>query len=119
VEEHNAVRRALALRMEAVPDLDLVGRVATLEEALKLLEKTPVSVILYGIQRGSPERLAKIVGTVHLLAAKGSKVIVLAPYSDELERQALLEAGASCYLLKQINTPKLINEIEQAARAVW
>ena len=43
-------------------------------------------------------------------------VIVLAPYADEVERLLLQQVGVSCYLLKHIDSGRLIHEIEMAAQ---
>jgi CheY-like chemotaxis protein len=52
---------------------------------------------------------------VRALVRQGAAVIILSPYADELEREQLLHAGACRYLLKNINTPELISEIEDVS----
>lgn len=49
-----------------------------------------------------------------LSASGASCVIVLTSYLDEAEKITALDAGARRYLLKDIDTARLVAEIEQA-----
>lgn len=123
VERHVAVRRALRKRLSATPDLEVVAAVA--DPAAALVYLSPESdgssagapdVILLGLQSGSDEELFDTMSVVHQLARRATAVIVLVPYADEVERLLLQQAGASSYLLKYIDSLRLIQEIQAAAR---
>lgn len=115
VEEHAAVQQALKLRLQAAPQLHIVG-VSSIIPGLALVKAHRPDVIVLGL----PHRLLNdpILATAsinHL--ARIAPVIVLAPYAEEQERDMLLQAGAQRYLLKQLHTASLISEIESVAQA--
>jgi DNA-binding NarL/FixJ family response regulator len=72
-------------------------------------------VVIFGLQNGSDEDLFQTAIAVRDMVKETPIVIVLAPYVDTVERELLLQAGAKRYLLKHINSMKLIHEIELAA----
>jgi two-component system response regulator DevR len=49
-------------------------------------------------------------------AAPSANVIVLTSFMDEAERQAAFQAGASSYVLKDIDSQRLIRAIESVQR---
>lgn len=124
VEKHAAVRRALRKRLSATPHLDVIGAVMEPEAALAFLNPPGApdncdgapDVILLGLQNGPDEELFHTLDIVQQLVRCPAAVIVLAPYADEVERLLLQQAGVSCYLLKHIDSARLIQEIELAAQ---
>ena len=52
------------------------------------------------------------------LAGHPAGIIVLTSYADDDEREAAMHAGARRYLLKQIDSARLLNEIEAVANEV-
>ena len=120
VEKHVAVRRALRKRLSATSDLDVLAAVADPAAALPYLDADTAcvalpDVILLGLQSGSDEELFATLGIVYQMARCSAAVIVLAPYADEVERLLLQQAGASRYLLKYIDSYRLIQEIKTVA----
>lgn len=107
IDEHAAVRRALARRLGAAPTLDIVGTSARAEE----LEAIHADVVLLGV-RSHNRSLKQTMQSVRALAQEGTAVIVLAPYANDVEQEQFLLAGARRYLLKDINTRQLVAEIE-------
>ena len=73
-------------------------------------------VILLGLQSGSDEELFATLSVVRQMAHCPTAIIVLVPYADEVERLLLLQAGASSYLLKYIDSYRLIQEIQTVAQ---
>lgn len=121
VEQHAAVRRALRKRLSATPHLDVIAAVPEPAAALSYLSSPAAgdnacgsTVVLLGLQNGPDEELFRIVGIVEQMTLRAA-VIVLAPYADEVERLLLQQAGASNYLLKYIDSNRLILEIEAAS----
>ena len=120
VEKHAAVRRALRKRLSATPDLDVLAAVQDPAAALPYLSDSNCvaapDVILLGLQSGSDEELFATLGVVRQMARCPTAVIILAPYADEVERLLLQQAGASSYLLKYIDSYRLIQEIHTVAQ---
>lgn len=124
VEKHAAVRRALRKRLSATPHLDVIGAVMEPAAALPFLNPpggcgncvAAPDVILLGLQNGPDEELFKTLDVVQQMVRCPAAVIVLAPYADEVERLLLQQAGVCCYLLKHIDSGRLIHEIELAAQ---
>lgn len=115
IEQHEAVRHALRVRLGVSAHLDVIEAVPNPETAQHLIQAHRPNVILLGLQKGTDEDLFRLSVAVRQMVQNMSDVIVLAPYADEVEREVLLRAGAKRYLLKQINSPKLIREIETVA----
>ncbi len=124
VEKHAAVRRALRKRLSATSHLDVIGAVTEPAAALAFLNPTGGSgnfadapdVILLGLQNGPDEELFNTLDIVQQMVRCPAAVIVLAPYADEVERLLLQQVGVNCYLLKHIDSARLISEIEMAAQ---
>lgn len=120
VEKHSAVRRALRKRLSATPDLDVLAAVQDPTAALPYLSDhncvAAPDVVLLGLQSGSDEELFATLGVVRQMARCPTAVIILAPYADEVERLLLQQAGASSYLLKYIDSYRLIQEIHNVAQ---
>lgn len=126
VEKHPAVRRALSDRLGATVNLDIIGSVDSPDAAMPLLEsqdhqtgrKGSSIVVLYGLQNngaGLDEQLVKTLDFVSQMVDRAAAVIVLAPFADEVERLLLQQAGIKSYLLKYIDSARLISEIESVA----
>jgi DNA-binding NarL/FixJ family response regulator len=115
IDEHRAVCTALAARLRCVPSIEVVGALSTLREGLDLLYSARPHVVLLDLinkTEGSSESLGSI---VYALSGGPVGVIVLTSYADEVEQNRAMQAGARRYLLKDIDTLRLINEIEAVA----
>lgn len=116
IEEHAAVRSALEIRLRVAQAIEPLVAVNTLDVGLQYVRKHIPDVVLLGCKGSRSETLFSLVEVVKEMVKVNTAVIIFAPYADEMEREALLQAGASRYLLKTINTPELIAEIETAVR---
>lgn len=114
VDRHEAVRRALRIRLSVPSHLDVVGDSATLSSVDEKIRCWHPDVIVLGLHNATDEELAVLVRSVASICSKMVTVIVLAPYIDAMERDLILGAGAKRYLLKHINSNQLIHEIESA-----
>ena len=114
IEAHPAVRQALGLRLRAVASMDVVATVASLVEAETAVYQHQPDLILLGLSGLGHDHLHQTARTIARLA-KNTAVVVLVPYADDLARELFLQAGASRYLLKNIDTTQLIHEIEQVS----
>lgn len=123
VEKHAAVRRALRKRLSATSHLDVIAAIQEPAEALAFLNAPGVpnncgsfaDVVLLGLQNETDDELFKTIETVKRLSHYSAAIIVLAPFADEVERHLMEQAGVASYLLKYIDSPGLIREIEAAA----
>jgi DNA-binding NarL/FixJ family response regulator len=113
IEEHRAVRRALETRLRSSPLLEVVGAIPRLADDFLNGHQSP-DVALLSMKRGSLQSFDRILHLVRRLGERGTAVLILTPYADDIERELLLQAGASRYLLQNVNTPQLIAEIELA-----
>lgn len=117
IEEHAAVRWALKTRLLSSASIKKVDAFADVPTALKALAKANPNnqpdMILLGLDSSRTTTVRQKLEAVVRLAAKLTPIMVLVPYVDDLERELLLRVGASRYCLKNINTPQLLEEIEQ------
>ena len=115
IDEHLAVRRALAARLSSFPNIDVVATARHCQEGLEQALAELPDVILMELKGQSNQDTNPVSEMKKALAGHPSGVIVLTSYADVDERQAALDAGANRYLLKQIDTASLTAEIEAVA----
>lgn len=115
VEDHPAVRQALAARLSSFPQIDVLAAPESLRQALKQAQRLKPDVILLEL-KGTSSNWPNPVGEMNkALAGHPAGIIVLTSYADGDEREAAQAAGARRYLLKQIDSARLISEIEAVA----
>lgn len=112
IEGHPAVMRALSRRLQA--ELILVGAADDPDKALDRVAATHPQVVLLGLQQAHRRQPAQIAQLIHQLHESGTVVVVLVGYADEVESELFRQAGADRYLLKHINTQRLLAEIRAA-----
>jgi two-component system NarL family response regulator len=118
VDEHLAVRQALAARLRAFSQLEVVATAQDFQEGLECARTTHPDVILLEL-KGTSSLQPNPVGEMNVaLANHPAGIIVLTSYADDDEREAALKAGARRYLLKHIDSTRLLNEIEAVASEV-
>ena len=112
VDDHPVFREGLASLLASQPDLAIVGQVSSGEAAIAEIPRARPSVVLLDL------RLPGMSGLETLLWLKGhapaTRVIVLTSSDSADEAAAVLNAGASGYLTKQVDA----DEIMAAIRAV-
>jgi len=118
VDEHVAVRQALAARLRAFPQIEVVATAQDLREGLDWASKAQPDVILLELKGTGALRPNPVSELNKSLAGHPAGIIVLTTYADDDEREAALEAGARRYLLKHIDSARLITEIEAVASEV-
>lgn len=117
IEEHEAVRNALQVRLATSTNLDVV---AAYQDTTEWNLRTPnraskADVVLLGLKSGRKRPLTAIIRDIKQFNQLGMAVVVLASLEDDIEKELVLQAGASRYLLKNINSNQLIAEIEALA----
>jgi DNA-binding NarL/FixJ family response regulator len=117
VEEHLAVRRALAARLDSFSHINVVATAASFAEGLELVDQFRPDVILLEL-KGTRGLLNPVGEMSQAIAGYPAGIIVLTSYADDDEREAALQAGANRFLLKQIDSARLLHEIEAVASEV-
>lgn len=115
IDEHPAVCQALATRLNAVTSIEVVGSASTYEEGLAGAGLLKPDVILLELKGSGDNEIEPLNAISRLLVRGPGGVIVLTSYLDEAERQGALDAGARRYLLKDIDSRRLVGEIEAVA----
>ena len=109
VDEHEVVRRALSARLNSTPGFE-VEAVGSFADGLSRAAAARPDVVLMEL-KGKDRAGLDAIGQL----AQGARVVVLTSYMDEEERDAALRAGARRYWLKEINSPRLIEDIRAVA----
>jgi DNA-binding NarL/FixJ family response regulator len=111
VDDHPAIREALAIRISTQPDLRVCGEAADMAEALRLVvDADPdVAVIDIGLERGNGIDLIK-----RIRGRNGRvRMLVWSMYGEDLYAERALRAGAMGYLTKGQATGTIIDAIRQ------
>jgi DNA-binding NarL/FixJ family response regulator len=113
-DDHGVVRDGLGRLVEALADMELVGTAADGEEAVERARETEPDVVLMDLDM---PRLDGIEATRRVLADRPkTAVLVLTSFSDRPRILGALEAGASGYLLKDVEADEVADGIRAAAR---
>lgn len=110
IDDRDTVRRALEQRLGHAPEIELVGSASSTTEGLHAVQTLLPDVVLLEIKLADGSgldacrRILAVAPSVH--------VVILTSYMDEAERQAAFQAGAASYVLKDIDSQRLIRAIE-------
>jgi two-component system NarL family response regulator len=109
VDDHALVREGIDFIVNREPDMELIGSVATGEEAIEFFRHHQPDITLMDLQ------LATIDGADAIrairLAHPGARVIVLTMYESEEHIHRAMSAGAATYLLKDTLAADLVRVI--------
>ena len=114
VDDHEVVRLGLKSLLDRNPQFEVIGEAGTAKEALDKVSRLLPDVVLMDIRLpGSSgieacEEITKNYPDI--------KVVMLTSYAEDEMLFSAIKAGASGYVLKQINAKDLINSIESVAR---
>jgi two-component system, NarL family, response regulator LiaR len=118
IDEHGAVRRALAARLGSYPEVKVVAAAGCFQEGLERACSIQPDVILLELKGKSGRRPDQVGEMAKALAGKPVGIIVLTSYAIDDERAAALNAGARRYLVKHIDSALLVAEIQGVAEEV-
>jgi DNA-binding NarL/FixJ family response regulator len=109
VDDHPAVREALALRIATRPDLKACGEAADATEALRIAAATDPDVAVIDIAL----KTSNGIDLIKRLKARNERLrmIVWSMYSEDLYAERALRAGAMGYIGKEHATSKIIEAI--------
>jgi DNA-binding NarL/FixJ family response regulator len=109
VDDHQIIREGLRTILEAEPGIDVVGEAANGHDAVASAMKLRPDVVLMDISMrdlNGIDATARITGEI-----PGVKVIGLSMHSDRRFAVAMLDAGASGYLLKDSAADELVRAL--------
>jgi DNA-binding NarL/FixJ family response regulator len=112
-EDHAIVREGLRSLLEMGSDFEVVGEAETGRQAVELVRKLRPNVVVMDIAMpllNGFEATRQI-----LLAAPGTKVLVLSAHSDDEYVAHMAAVGASGYLVKQNSGQVLVHAVKEIA----
>lgn len=109
VDDHDKVRRELSAALGREGGFEIVGVAATARQALEQVISSRPELILLDVKMDDGQG----VETCRRIAALAPMacIAVLTSYADAVERDSVLSAGASAYLLKDIGAKQLVHAI--------
>ncbi len=113
VDDHALFRRGLTMTLEHEPDIDVVGEAADGAEAVEKAEQVMPDVVLMDVRMPRRSGIEATEQIKDLLPHV--KILMLTISDDEADLYEAIKAGASGYLLKEIQS----DEIADAVRSVW
>lgn len=113
VDDHPAVREGLAWRMAGLPDMEICGEAADVEEALRQCAALHPDLVIVDLSLKRRDGL----DLIKQLAALGStKTVVHSAYDEALYAERALDAGALGYIHKEEASAKVIEAIREVLR---
>lgn len=118
IDDHPAVREALASRIGRHNDLEVCGEAAGVAEALAILSDSRADgvVVDIGLKEGDGIDLVKRM----LDRDPGLRILVWSQHSESLYAERALRAGALGYIMKDQATDKIVDAVRRVLeRKVW
>jgi len=113
VDDHAVLRAGLDQLLGGEPDLEVVGKAASGEEAIDLVRALRPDVVLMDLQMPGIDGVS---ATRTIVGEKLADVLVLTSYSDAERIVGALDAGAMGYLLKDAEPDEVLRGIRAVAR---
>lgn len=114
VDDHEVVRLGLRTLLENYPQFEVVGEAATAKEAIQQMPKCQPTIVLMDIRLPGTSGTEACDEILHNYPE--AKVIMLTSYAEDEMLFSAIKAGASGYILKQINAEDLVKSIEAVAQ---
>ena len=114
VDDHEVVRLGLKSLLSHYPKFEVVAEANNAEEAIRLANEYTPDVVVMDIRlpgKSGIEATREITGK-----HANTKVIMLTTFADDELLFDAISAGASGYVLKQIDSGELINALERIGR---
>ena len=113
-DDHQIVRRGLRMTIEAEQDMKVVADAENGSQVLSLIKKHKPDVVLMDMQM--PEMDGVDALKQLRVEFPALPVLILTTFSDDAHVYAALRAGASGFLLKEMNGDELVSAIRGAAQ---
>ncbi|MGM5595578.1 response regulator transcription factor [Corynebacterium glucuronolyticum] len=120
-DDHEIVRMGLRAVLDSAPDIEVVGEVATAEDAIATAQQGNIDVILMDMRfgagaEGSKKRTgADATAEIKRTMKNPPAVLVVTNYDTDADILSAIEAGALGYLLKDAPPQELIAGVRSAA----
>ena len=114
IDDHDAVREALETRLGATDQVEIVGCTGCWETGLQEAVSLKPDVVLLETKRADGQGLEALRCLTE--QCLHTSVVVLTSYPDAEEQTEARRMGAVRYVLKDIDTPRLVREIQAAVR---
>ena len=119
VDDHAIVRTGLKAVLGAAPEISVVGEASGGNEAVALLATMEADVVVMDLSMAEGDGIAATRTITHDKAQR-ARVLVLTMHAEEAYLEAVLEAGASGYLVKNTADRELVDAVRAVARGdVW
>jgi DNA-binding NarL/FixJ family response regulator len=115
VDDHAIVRTGLKAVLAAAPEVEVVGEASSGAEAVALLGRTPADVVVMDISMADGDGIGAT-RTLTKANAGTPRVLVLTMHAEEAYLEAVLDAGASGYLMKSTADRELVDAVRTVAR---
>lgn len=113
VDDHEVVRVGLRQLLSRYPSILVVGESATAADAIRKATDLKPNIILMDVRLGDE---SGVEACRDILAAdSNARVIFLTSFAEDESVLAAVLAGAQGYVLKDIDTPSLLNAIQTVA----
>ena len=113
-DDHQIVRRGLRMTIEAEKDMQVVADAENGSQVLSLIKKHKPDIVLMDMQM--PEMDGVDALKQLRVEFPALPVLILTTFSDDAHVYAALRAGASGFLLKEMNGDELVSAIRGAAQ---
>jgi DNA-binding NarL/FixJ family response regulator len=114
IDDHDVVREALEARLRDADELEVVGCTGCWRTGLRDAVRLKPDVVLLETKRADGQGLTALRRLTE--QCPRTSIIVLTSYPDVEEQTAAGRIGAQSYVLKDIDTPQLVREIQAAVR---
>jgi DNA-binding NarL/FixJ family response regulator len=118
VDDHPVVREGLEIRLNAEPDLTVVGLAEDTHQAMELIESTHPDLVITDLSLGGKPglELVKDLEKAH----PNLPVLVLSIHDETLWAERVLRAGAEGYIMKSQATQKVVDAVRQVlGGGIW
>lgn len=113
-DDHAIVRAGLRANLEGSDDIDIVGEVATAEDAIAFCATTEVDLVLMDLRFGPGTSGVNATAAIRR-QPQSPNVLAVTNYDTDTNILAAIEAGACGYLLKDTPPPELHAAVLAAA----
>ena len=114
IDDHDAVREALEAQLRTTVWVDVVGCTGCWKIGLQEAMRLQPDVVLLETKRADGQGLEALRRLTR--QCPHASIVVLTSYPDAEEQQEACRVGAMRYVLKDIDTPQLVREIQAAVR---
>jgi len=118
-DDHLLLRQGLQVLIETEPDMAVVGQADSGKSVVRLAIAQQPGVVVMDLSMAEGDGLAAT-RSITSRPGKTAKVLVLTMHAEEAYLEAVLEAGASGYLVKSAADRELVEAVRAVSRGeVW